>query len=493
MSVSGGMFQHLIIQPMKSSKSKRWFEGPSYLLQSEDKWPQQFPAEIAESDPEVKTVVSVNTASIAHDISSHLEERISHWEEMRKVVAWILLLKKKLLWKTKKRRGEPVDKECNDVTSIYVELIQEASNGIIKLVQAKHFKEEVEKLKHKKNVAKTSSLATYDPYIDQNGILRVGGRVRRSNLNEECIHPIILPKKSKVTYIIVAWCHLKTAHSGRGMTLNEIRNRGFWVLSATSVVKSVLFNCIICRKLRGKMGEQIMTDLPQDRFEQTPPFTYCAVDMFGPFVVKVKRSDMKSYGAMFTCLASRAVHIEVAHSLSTDSFIQALRRMVARRGNVRQIRSDNGSNFVGAEQELTKAFNEMDHSKIQSFLQSNDADWITWKRNPPAASHMGGVWERQIRSARGILSSLLKTHENSLDEESLQTLVAEAEAVINSRPLTTETLNDGQGFKPLSPSNLLTTKSKVVMLPPGVFQKPDLYCKQRWRRVQHITNEFWCR
>ena len=101
---------------IKSSKSKRWFEGPSYLLQSEDKWPQQFPAEIVESDPEVKTVVSVNTASIAHDISSHLEERISHWEEMRKVVAWILLLKKKLLWKTKKRRGEPVDKECNDVT-----------------------------------------------------------------------------------------------------------------------------------------------------------------------------------------------------------------------------------------------------------------------------------------------------------------------------------------------------------------------------------------
>ena len=270
--------------------------------------------EIAESDPEVKTVVSVNTASIAHDISSHLEERISHWEEMRKVVAWILLLKEKLLWKTKKKTGEPVDKECNDVTSINVELIQEASNGIIKLVQAKHFKEEVEKLKHKKNVAKTSSLATYDPYIDQNGRLRVGGRIRRSNLYEECIHPIILPKKSKVTYLIVAWCHLKTAHSGRGMTLNEIRNRGFWVLSATSVVKSVLFNCIICCKLRGKMGEQIMADLPQDRFEQTPPFTYCAVDMFGPFVVKVKCSDMKHYGAMFTCLASRAVHIEVAHS-----------------------------------------------------------------------------------------------------------------------------------------------------------------------------------
>ena len=100
-----------------------------------------------------------------------------------------------------------------------------------------------------------------------------------------------------------------------------------------------------------------MADLPQERFEEAPPFTYCAVDMFGPFMIKVKRSDVKRYGAMFTCLASRAVHIEITHSMDTDSFIQSLRRLIARRGNVRLIRSDNGSNFVGAEEELKRAFN----------------------------------------------------------------------------------------------------------------------------------------
>ena len=105
---------------------------------------------------------------------------------------------------------------------------------------------------------------------------------------------------------------------------------------------------------------------------------------------------------------------------------------------------------------------------------------------------MGGIWERQIRSARGILASLLQTHGHSLDEESLQTLVAETEAVFNSRPLTVKII-EGQGFKPLSPNNLLTTKSKVAMPLPGSFQRPDLYCRKRWRRVQHITNEFWCR
>ena len=134
---------------------------------------------------------------------------------------------------------------------------------------------------------------------------------------------------------------------------------------------------------------------------------------------------------MFTCLASRAVHIEVSHSVITDSFVQALRRLITRRGNVRQIRSDNGSNLVGAEQELIHAFNETDYAEIQGFLQNNNADWIKWKRNPPAASHIGGIWEHQIRSARRILASFLQTQGHILGEESLQTLMAETEAVIN--------------------------------------------------------------
>ena len=254
-----------------------------------------------------------------------------------------------------------------------------------------------------------------------------------------------------------------------------------------------MFNCVTCRKLRGKMGVQIMADLPKDRFQEAAPFTYCAVDIFGPFKIKVKRSEVKRYVAMFTCLASRAIHIKVSHSMITDSLIQALRRLIATRGNVRQIPSDNGPNLVGVEQELIHAFNEMDYTKIQDFLQNNNADWIQWERNPPAAIHMGGIWEHQNRSARCILASLLQTHGDSLDEETFQTLMAEKEAVFNSRPLTVETINEGQGFKPLSPNNLLTTTSKVVMPPLEVFRRLDLYCRQRWRRVQHITNEFWCR
>ena len=202
------------------------------------------------------------------------------------------------------------------------------------------------------SLGKESQLSTLNPFIDKHGIIRVDGRLRRSGLIDECKHPIILPKESKVTDLIVQWCHYNTAHSGRGITLNEIRCRGFWVICGSSVVNSAMFKCVICHKLRGRIGGQMMADLPKDRFEEAHPFTYCSVNMFGPFIVTVKRSNMKRYGAMFTCLASRAVHIEVTHSLDTDSFIQALRRLIACRGNVRQICSDNGSNFVGAEQRM---------------------------------------------------------------------------------------------------------------------------------------------
>ena len=142
------------------------------------------------------------------------------------------------------------------------------------------------------------------------------------------------------------------------------------------------------------------------------------------------------------------------------------------------MRSDNGSNFVGAIKELREAFQEMNHNQIAQYLQTHGADWITWIKNPPTASHMGVVWERQIRTARCILNALLKTHGRSLNNEALHTL------------LTVETINDVGSYIPLSPLNLLTMKSKVVLPPPGSFTPADLYSRKRWRRVKHISNEF---
>ena len=178
-------------------------------------------------------------------------------------------------------------------------------------------------------------------------------------------------------------------------------------------------------------------------------------------------------------------------NLETDSFFLALRQFIARRGNVRLIWCDNGGNFVGAKNELAKCIKEMDYNKITEFLLKQNAEWIQWKMNLPLASHMGGVWERQIRSTRTILSSILNLHSTSLDDESLNTFFTEIEAIMISRLLVVETISDVNSEVTLSPASLLTVKSKVTMPPRGDFSRPDIYCRRQWRRVQHLSNEFW--
>ena len=272
--------------------------------------------------------------------------------------------------------------------------------------------------------------------------------------------------------------------------MNELRAHGYWIINGNTVVRRFISECITCRRLRGTAGEQKMADLPQSRLEDVPPFTYSAVDYFGPWYVKEGRKEVKRYGALFTCMASRAIHIEVTHSMEADSFIQALRRFTCRRGAIRELRSDRGTNFIGAENELNKAVEEMDDDKIKAELLKDGIDWI---KNPAKASNFGGVWERQIRSVRNVMNALMKQHGQRLDDESLRTFICESEAIVNGRPLTVETLNDPLSPVPLTPSALLTGKTKLVLPPPGKFQNEDVYCRRRWRRVQHLSNQFWTR
>ena len=235
-----------------------------------------------------------------------------------------------------------------------------------------------------------------------------------------------------------------------------------------------------------------MADLPLDRIKETAPFTYAGVDAFGPWYIREGRKRVKRYGIIFTCMASRAIHLETLNSMDTDSFLCALRRFICRRGNVRQLRSDRGTNFIGAKGELTQAWNEMNQNQIHNFLLSKNCDWIQFEMNVPHASHMGGVWERQIKSARSVISALMADLGDQLDDETLRTLFTEAENIVNSRPLTTD-VSDPDSLQPLTPMQLLTQKTQVVLPPPGEFSRPYMYSRKRWKRVQFLANHFWQR
>ena len=225
-----------------------------------------------------------------------------------------------------------------------------------------------------------------------------------------------------------------------------------------------------------------MADVPDCRLQfDRPGFYKTGCDFFGPLIVKQGRAKVKRYGCVFTCLTMRAIHIEIAHTLDTDSFINALRRFIARRGKLQKMFTDNGSNFVGAERVLRTAVQTFNVDKIHRYCSQ---EGIVWSFNPPLACHIRGAWKHMIRK---VLQSLLGRQ--TLNDESLLTLTAEVESIINSRPLVPISFSDSNQ-EPLTPNHLLLLRNSPN-LPPGLFSKDACYLKRRWAQVQYLANQFW--
>ncbi|XP_030844157.1 uncharacterized protein LOC100890944 [Strongylocentrotus purpuratus] len=494
--------------------SSSWFTGPKFLWESNtEKFIQGDKFDVKLDDPEVKKA----HANVVHGHSKPCTfeidrlDRFSSWHRAKRAVANCMRLKAHLRRRCRERGLSK--SSTTGKTSFHGELqklttreLNKAQCEILKTVQRDAFSNELTAIqnqsgkgnemnankRHRRKQQGYSRFHRLDPFIDADGILRVGGRLSCAEGSYESKHPAILPQDHHITELIIRHCHIQTAHQGRGMTINQLRSSGFWVLSGSSTVSRLIRKCVTCRRLRGESQWQKMSNLPKDRVEPTPPFTYSCMDVFGPWVIKEGRKELKRYGLLFSCMVSRAVHIETLNSMTTDSFINALRRFLSIRGPVRQLRSDRGTIFIGAEAELGEGSNTH-QDKIQEFLLRKDCDYIHFKFNVPSASHMGGVWERQIRSIRRVLETLLYEAGQQLDDESLRTLMNEAAAIVNSRPLTVDNLNDPTHPEPLTPNHLLTMKTNVLLPPPGHFQREDLYSRKRWRRVQHLANEFWKR
>lgn len=230
-----------------------------------------------------------------------------------------------------------------------------------------------------------------------------------------------------------------------------------------------------------------MADLPESRLGyQFPPFSNTGVDYFGPIQVRHGRKTEKRYGILFTCLSTRAVHIEVAFSMDTDSCIMAIRRMIARRGKPAHLWSDCGTNFVGANRELRQALKQWNQSQIEDQLAQ---EGIQWHFNPPASPHFGGAWEKLVQSAKRALKAVAA--KQLVTDETLLTFLAEVESLLNSRPLT-HVSSDHQDEEALTPNHFLTGRANAN-LPVGVVSDRDLCSRKRWRHAQVMTNHFWKR
>ena len=477
-------------------ESSRWLQGPEFLQQPEGCWPTgpSERQEISNDDPEVKTTKGMHNFASSSDAEDCIEKLITHysdWTRLRRAIAWWLRLKKVL--QEKVRKTTPIQDGDKTLT---VKEIEGAEKAIFQHVQSHAFSEETSVLRDPGDsgetvpkVTKGSKLYKLDP-IYQDGLLRVGGRLRRAMIPSEAKHQVILPKKHHVTSLLVRYTHHRVGHQGQNHVLAEIRQR-YWILGAGVVVRSMLKRCVNCRKYQARLGKQKMADLPSFRLEATEPaFTNVGVDYFGPFDIKCGRSTRKRYGVVFTCMTTRAIHIEVAHSLDTSSCIDAIRRMISRRGPIKKLVSDNGTNLVGAQAELKRALKEWNEEEILHFTAN---EGIKWTFNPPTASHQGGVWERQIRTIRKILHAILTEQylRTCHTEEQLHTLMCEVEAIVNSRPLT-RVSDDPDDLEVLTPSSLLMMK-QVTEPPPGRFTEGDVYARKRWRQMQYLADLFWKR
>lgn len=216
------------------------------------------------------------------------------------------------------------------------------------------------------------------------------------------------------------------------------------MISGSSAVLRFISSCVTCRRLRRPTELQKMAFLPDNRLEPALPFSYSTTDFFGPFIIKERRSDVKCYG---------------------------------------QLRSDQGANFMGAQNKLKTAMSEMDKDHVHECFLRNGCQWIPFKMNVPHSSHMGGCWEWLICSVHNAFEPLLLKAGSQLDDETLRTFITEVECIINSRPFSVDHICNVEAPGPLTPNHLLTMKAKRVLPPPREFQRGDIYSHRCWRRL----------
>ena len=272
----------------------RWWNGPSFLwnpLYLNDD--ADIETSISPEDPEVRKVTVL--ASTTRELPTLLErlKYFSDWHRAKNAVALCLRYLEKLKCKSKEEKGNQPDQ--SKVPPVSVEEMQRAERKVLQTVQREAFPSEIERLKesaaHDRNTGmkKSSSIYRLDPFLDKEGFLRVGGRINQADLPYEIKHPVLMPKKGHVTQLIVRHYHQQTSHQGRTRTHADIRAAGIWIVDGSSAVGHHVSRCVTCQRLRGAAQQQKMADLPKDRLEEAPPFTYSAVDLFGPWHIKEGR------------------------------------------------------------------------------------------------------------------------------------------------------------------------------------------------------------
>jgi hypothetical protein len=462
--------------------SKLWWTGPDWL--STDEFKSKIKNQVIPSGKieDVSREGKSHVVICNHAVSDFgLLEKFSSFLKIRRIMAHCLRFLNNCRKGSEKRSG-----------NLSVAELESAELILVRSAQAVSFNQEILSLKPggSGSVSRDSKLVSLNPFLES-GVLRVGGRIgKASHISESAKHPIILPQNHILTKLIIRYFHGANLHAGPSLLLGILMQK-YWILRGKDAIRDVIRRCVVCRRNKHVLLEQMMGSLPAARVNPGRPFEKCGVDYAGPFETTVvkgrQRNCFKSYICLFVCFVTRAIHLEAVSELSSDSFLGAFKRFISRRGLCSDIYSDCGTNFVGADKELQQLLESARHqAKVSDFLSEQG---VQWHFNPPGAPHQGGLWEAGVKSVKFHLRRVMGL--SKLNFEGFITLLCEIEACVNSRPLCPIS-NDSSDLEVLTPGHFLIGGPLKSNLEPDLCSL-KFSRLNKWQQVCCMKQHFWRR
>jgi len=457
--------------------SEFWWKGPRWLCEPKDCWPNR--SVITETDEEIRPLkLALPTTTV---IKNELSDRYSTWTRLIRITAWLT----RFVFNASIPSGNQGNRKKGSLSA------EELSNSkIFWLIHIQgSFYEDLQRLKNNQSVSSGSPLKALNPFVDQDGLIRVGGRLVHATMPESFKYPVVLPSKSRLVYMLFECEHKRLLHIGPQGLLAHIHN-SYWPIRGRIIARTIIRRCIVCHRSNPKFQVPVMAPLPRARVNIERPFAKTGVDFCGPISVKsgIRRvKAIKAYIAVFVCLTTRAVHLELVSNLTTEAFLASLDRFMARRGQCGHFYSDNGTNFIGAYKILQTYFKN--EPGKPSVLDATANKGIEWHFNPPSSPHFGGLWEAAVKSAKRHLIKI--TNSALLNFEETATLLCRIESILNSRPLTPLS-TDPSDFNALTPAHFLVGGSLMLPPEPEPPGTPKNLLK-RWSLVKGMSQSFWRR
>ncbi|XP_045776149.1 uncharacterized protein LOC123874713 [Maniola jurtina] len=456
-----------------------WKQGPSWLREVNINYSLHEECQDTKLEEKSRKIICHTVKTVELN-----ENFFTRFSTLRKLVRAVAYLRRFCKWLSSRSTKFPAYLTSQE--------LKEALQRCISYFQRKFFSGDIESIAKTGLVIKKSKLIPLNPFLDNEGLLRIGGRLHNAELSDNRKHCVLIPRDSHLAKLLVADAHEKTLHGGPQLMLNYIRSN-YWIIDAKNLVKLHVRKCVTCIRHAPSSNQPIMGQLPASRVTAGRPFRHSGVDYAGPVAIRTSKGrghrSIKGYICLFICMATRAIHLEAVTDMTSQGFLAAFKRMVARRGHVTDLWSDNGTNFVCAEKELKVLLAEERSTvavEIASWLASNGT---TWHRIPPYSPNFGGLWEAGIKSTKYHLKRVIGN--STLTYEEMSTVLSQIEACLNSRPLTTLS-NEAQDPVPLTPGHFLVGEP-LVLVPDTNYEKSNISSLRRWQLTQRMTQDFWRR